>query len=44
MMHGRTREACRDIAAEVLRQCGLNDYVMLFSRRELKKARVKYLV
>ena len=44
MMHGRTREACRNIATEVLCQCGLNDYVMLFSRRELKKARVKYLV
>jgi DNA-binding Lrp family transcriptional regulator len=44
MMHGRTREACRNIATEVSCQCGLNDYVMLFSRRELKKARVKYLV
>ena len=44
MIHGRTREACHDIASKVSREMGLADYVMLFSTREFKKVRVKYLV
>jgi len=42
MIHGHTREACREIADRVSRQTGLEDYVLLFSTRELKKKRVKY--
>lgn len=44
MIHGRTREDCRETAREVSHRCGLTDYVMLFSSREIKKTRVKYLV
>ena len=44
MIHGRTREACREIADEVSAENGLAEYVMLFSTREFKKTRVKYLV
>ncbi|MBM4462058.1 MAG: Lrp/AsnC family transcriptional regulator [Chloroflexi bacterium] len=44
MMHGRTGEACQDIAAEVSHHCGLDGYVVLFSTQELKKARVRYVV
>ena len=44
MIHSRTREACRDIASKVSHEMGLTDYVLLFSTRELKKVRVKYLV
>lgn len=44
MIHGHTREACREIAEKVSRETGLNDYVLLFSTRELKKKRVKYPV
>jgi DNA-binding Lrp family transcriptional regulator len=44
MMHGRTREACRDIAKKISHQCGLSDYVILFSSKELRKARVRYAV
>jgi hypothetical protein len=44
MMHGRTREACLDIVAQILHQCGLSEYVVLFSSKELKKARARYLV
>ncbi len=44
MIHGHTQEACRDIADKVSAETGLSDYVMLFSTRELKKTRVKYLV
>ncbi len=44
MIHGHTREACREIAGRVSAEAGLNDYVMLFSTREFKKTRIKYLV
>jgi DNA-binding Lrp family transcriptional regulator len=44
MMHGRTREICLDTVVQTSHQCGLNDYVMLFSTKELKKARVRYVV
>ena len=42
MIHGHTREACQEIADRVSRESGLEDYVLLFSSREIKKKRVKY--
>ncbi len=44
MIHERTREACREIAHTVSAETGLGDYVILFSTREVKKTRIKYLV
>jgi len=44
VIHGRTREACQEIARRVSAETGLNDCVMLLSTREFKKTRVKYLV
>jgi DNA-binding Lrp family transcriptional regulator len=44
MIHGRTREACREIVHTVSAETGLSDYVILFSTREVKKTRVKYQV
>ncbi len=44
MIHGHTRKACREIADRVSGETGLKDYVLLFSTREIKKKRVKYLV
>ncbi|OGO44610.1 MAG: hypothetical protein A2Z05_01895 [Chloroflexi bacterium RBG_16_60_22] len=44
MIHGRTREACQEIADEVSAKMGLTDCIMLFSTREFKKTRVKYVV
>jgi len=44
MIHGRSKESCRDIADKVSAEVGLSDSVMLFSTRELKKTRIKYLV
>ncbi len=44
MIHGRTKKACQEIASKVSAETGLTDYVMLFSTREIKKTRVKYLV
>ncbi|HEY78214.1 MAG TPA: Lrp/AsnC family transcriptional regulator [Dehalococcoidia bacterium] len=44
MIHGRAREACREIVRTVSAETGLSDYVILFSTREIKKTRVKYQV
>jgi len=44
MIHGQTSEECTSIVAEASHQSSIEDYVMLFSSRELKKTRVKYTV
>ncbi len=44
MIHGHTKKACQEIASIVSGETGLTDCIMLFSTRELKKTRVKYLV
>lgn len=44
MIHGHTREECQEVSEKMCAQTGLTDYVMLFSTREFKKTRVKYLV
>ena len=43
MIHGRTRDECRQIAARATSEIGLGDYQVLFSTREFKKERVRYL-
>jgi len=42
MIHGRTREECVRIAAEMAAASGLEDYEMLFSETELKKTTMRY--
>ncbi len=44
MIHSQTREECQQIAAKMSADIGLTDYVLLFSTREFKKKRIKYLV
>ena len=44
MIHGRTKEACQEIAEKVSVETGFTDYVMLLSVREFKKTRITYLV
>ena len=44
MIHGHTREICQEIVSKVSRQTGLTDYVLLYSTKEFKKVRTKYLV
>lgn len=44
MIHSRNREACREIVSKVSDEFGLKEYVLLFSTKEFKKERVKYLV
>lgn len=44
MLHGHSREQCRKIVEKVSRETGLTDYDLLYSTKEFKKTRVKYLV
>lgn len=44
MIHGRSREQCEVIAEQVSCETGLSDYTSLYSTKEFKKTRVKYLV
>lgn len=44
VIHSRSREACRRTVAQVSHKTGLDKCVVLFSSREFKKTRVKYLV
>ena len=44
MMHARSKEICYSIASSVSDRTGLKDYVLLFSTKEYKKARIVYSV
>lgn len=44
MIHGKSRETCKEIAARASGETGLVSPVLLYSTRELKKTRVKYQV
>ena len=44
MIHSHTRETCQEIVSKVSHETGLTDYVLLFSTKEFKKARIKYQV
>ncbi len=44
MLHGPSRESCREIARELSRETGLDDYTVLFSEREFKKQRLRYFL
>jgi DNA-binding Lrp family transcriptional regulator len=44
MVHGPSRESCREIARQLSRQTGLEDYAVLFSEREFKKQRLRYFL
>lgn len=42
MIHGRTKEDCETAIREISEATGITDYVLLYSTREFKKARVRY--
>lgn len=42
MIHGGSREECQKIAAELSRDTGRDDYLLLFSTREFKKSSMRY--
>ncbi|HEX78306.1 MAG TPA: Lrp/AsnC family transcriptional regulator [Dehalococcoidia bacterium] len=44
MIHGHSPGACREVADKVSRETGLDECQLLFSVKEFKKARVRYMV
>lgn len=42
MIHAKSKENCQAIAREISQETGVSDYVILFSTKEYKKARLKY--
>jgi DNA-binding Lrp family transcriptional regulator len=44
MIHSRSQKRCQEIAEKVSCETGLTDYALLYSTKEFKKTRVKYLV
>jgi glutamate-1-semialdehyde 2,1-aminomutase len=42
MIHAKTREECRALAQKISQETGISDYVILFSTKEYKKARLRY--
>lgn len=42
MIHARSEEACRTIAAAISRATGVDRYLLLFSRKEMKKTSMMY--
>ena len=43
MVHARSKEECERSAAEIADQISCSEYSILYSTREFKKERVKYL-
>ena len=44
MIHGHSRKECLEVANKVSTETGLINRVLLFSTKEFKKVRIKYLV
>ena len=44
MVHGPSRDTCRELARSLSRETGLTDYAVLFSEREFKKQRLRYFL
>jgi DNA-binding Lrp family transcriptional regulator len=42
MVHGKTREACEAVLAQIARETGVQQYSALYSTQEYKKVRLKY--
>jgi DNA-binding Lrp family transcriptional regulator len=42
MVHGRDEAACRETARRMSEKAGVDTYILLFSRRELKKTSMRY--
>ncbi len=42
MIHAKSKENCQAVAREISQETGVSDYVILFSTKEYKKARLKY--
>jgi len=44
VLHGKSRRECQQVARELSRLTGVEDYLLLYSTKEYKKERVRYFV
>lgn len=44
MVHGRSMDECRTIAAEISEKTGIEEFQLLYSTKEYKKSSMKYFV
>jgi DNA-binding Lrp family transcriptional regulator len=44
MTHGPDRDSCREVAARLAGETGIDDYAVLFSEKEFKKVRLRYFL
>ena len=44
MIHATSSQQCQDVARDISRATGIDDYQLLYSTREYKKTRVRYFV
>ncbi len=44
MIHGHSEDTCQEIARQISEETGQHDFILLYSTKEFKKTRVKYLV
>ena len=44
MLHATNSEGCEEVARQISRDTGVEDYMLLYSTREYKKTRVRYFV
>jgi len=42
MVHGKSRDECRQVVADMAAEVGIDDYELLFSEQELKKTSMSY--
>ncbi len=42
MIHGRSRQECETVVAEIAQKTGIKEYALLYSIREFKKSSMKY--
>ncbi len=42
MLHARSRKECREIAQEISKKTGIEDYKLLYSTKEFKKTSMRY--
>jgi len=42
MIHGNSRDECREIARRISKNTGINEYAVLFSVKEFKKTSMEY--
>ena len=42
MVHGKSKQHCREVVGRISEMTGMNDYILLFTRKEFKKTSPEY--